>query len=329
MKNYDLPETLTLPARVLAAYRAENPDAPVDKRQYAVRLCRAVCTDKNILGPHGAVLDDGQRYTVEGAFDAMDVRIIRALHERYGDAVIATVRGSTMGYPTLHVFHTDVLGNDIPEEVFEGLNGGFLDDIHIGGWHPFRIVGIGSFGMGIAHRLLRAEHPDLEALVWEALTPVQREGGIQTIPVLPALRGRAFEDCPTFGEAIHYADPDLLLGEGVVVDLDIVGRVRIWLNWDRIAEDGWQKGRAQDLSLRVQRTTDPVTPTGGPSKSDFHYLTVRGVGRTRQVPNALPILGRRPYCLMHFQAGTDFTWNFMVTLDEGEIRVGWLEATCT
>lgn len=318
-----------------AQAREEYPD---DRRRYAVRLCQLLCTDVNILVPGGAVVPSAygkqppQLCTAEEVFRPADLQIIRALQARYGeDAVVGSVCFyDDYTYPLLYVFHEDILGTLYDDTTLARLRFNELDDIHLLSHNPCRLLEPGSSFASLAQRLNYTNHPELQELIRDTLHPVTYEGPVAVIPVLPAMHGETpFEDCPDFGTKLSFDDPNQLT-EGVVVHLAGMGRVRIQLQWKHLDDGGWFRGRAEDLKLRIEETSDPLTPTGthrGPVGT--RYLTVRGPGRSQQ-SRAAAFCGKLPRCLLHFKAGTDFLWCLMVTLDDdGKIRAGWFEGSAT
>ena len=318
-------------------HKQARAEFPADRRRYAVRLCQLLCTDVNILGPGGALLPvRGEAlprlFTAEDVFRPADLPIIRALQARYGeDAVVGSALvTSDYTYPILHVFHEDVLGTLYDDVVLARLQFNGLDDIRLGAQNPCRLLEPASSFASLAQRLNYSGNLGLQRLVRDTLPPVTYEGVTANIPVLPAMHGETpFKDCPDFGVALSFDDPDQL-AEGVVVHLAGMGRVRVQLQWQHLDDGGWFRGRAEDLKLRIEETSDPLTPTGThrrPVKT--RYLTMRGPGRSQQ-GRAATFCSERPRCLLHFEAGTDFLWCLMVTLDgDGKIRAGWFEGSAT
>lgn len=205
----------------------------------------------------------------------------------------------------------------------------------------FRLPSVGvlnaEYGEGIFEIALQYD-PTFRAKWLKAFRQSASEGSIPLTSSIPQGRVKfvSYEDCPKMGKAIHFNNPDMLLGGGVVVPYN--GKhYRLSFNWKELeGGEGYEgvKVRAPNERsiLRFEETSDPLTPAGEPKNlyADYVDLQVFGVGRSQQTDQVLDIDGWLPACLCTFHAGADFTWTVSAHLDDnGHPVVAWLEGTCT
>lgn len=153
--------------------------------------------------------------------------------------------------------------------------------------------------------------------------------GVRSVPVWTTTvdeGGVRYEDCPTFGPKSGF-DVELLITEGVVIDLEGIGRHKVWFDYTHYTnEDGWMERRPSgERVLRVQRTDEPLT-----EPKDRTGCRMRDKGSSQQDSRIVPFKGQAPYCLMVLHVNdADFTITVMVDVEGGEIVRAWLEGSCT
>jgi hypothetical protein len=154
--------------------------------------------------------------------------------------------------------------------------------------------------------------------------------GVHSIPTWTATTvddgGMEYVACPTFGPAVGI-DAEMLLTDGVVVDLEGLGRHKVWFNYTLyLNEDGWPGQRPSgERALRVQRTDESLT-----EPKERSGCRMRGQGSSQQGTEIVPFKGRAPHCLMVLHVNdVDYTFTVMVDVEGGSIVRAWVEGSCT
>ena len=154
--------------------------------------------------------------------------------------------------------------------------------------------------------------------------------GVRSVPVWTTTTvdegGAKYEGCPTFGPKSGF-DAELLITEGVVVELEGIGRHKVWFDYTQYTnEDGWMERRPSgERVLRVQRTDEPLT-----EPKERTGCRMRGKGSSQQSGGLIPFKGQAPHCLMVLHVNdADFTITVMVDVEGGEIVRAWVEGSCT
>lgn len=174
-------------------------------------------------------------------------------------------------------------------------------------------------------------NPKLDSILESVLGSVEvSPEGVRSVPVWTTTTvdegGARYEDCPTFGPKFGF-DAELLVTEGVVVDLEGIGRHKVWFDYTQYTnEDGWMERRPSgERVLRVQRTDEPLT-----EPKERTGCRMRGTGSSQQSGGIVPFKGQAPHCLMVIHVnGADFTITVMVDVEGGEIIRAWVEGSCT
>lgn len=271
-------------------------------------------------------------------FSPLETAVLNALQAAYGDALVVETVESDLRttavtteiycYYSAHIFHKHFLplrkyGRKL-DWTSSLVPGSRLEDFCI-------------HGDGIDDNLIRmlrefaAKAPEIDAILEPILGAVAvPPDDVRNIPTWTATRlyeGRGYEKGPSFGRKIGF-DSTLLLTDGVVVDLGMDRRYRVWFDYTRYTDDdGWMANAPSgERALRIQRTNDRIT-TRGLQKYESCYM--RGKGTSSQASGVVPFRGRAPYCLMSFHAdGGDYRYTVMVDLDDnGEIVRAWVEGS--
>ena len=302
---------------------AESYPDPADRRRYAAKLAFMLHDEPDAWN------DIGQHFT------NWECDLLRSLRARYGALLtVSRYQGSEHVYINVRLYHEDTIAHSDWDHMIAELDPTTGQDaMIIHGWRSFQLTGLGCYGRPLVLSLLYTRYAAIEELVVKHLPDVAQWNGAYAIPVFPAVRGGDFNKCPTFGEARHYPDPAMLLGDGIVIGLGS-NRYRVWFDYANIMDDdGYMHADARlngERRLQLELTDAPETAFTTERAIGPAYLTMRGYGVSQQTDTATRFNGKLPMCLLHFQNGGDCTWNLMVTLDDnGDIRVAWLEVSST
>jgi hypothetical protein len=198
--------------------------------------------------------------------------------------------------------------------------------------HPFHIGDSDNFhNLVTTVRYRSPGNPKLDAILEGALGEVAvSPDGTHSIPTWTATsvddQGVDYDDCPTFGPKVGI-EGELLLTDGVVVDLEGLGRHRVWFDYNLyFNKHGWPEQRPSgELALRIQRTDDPPT-----EPKERLGCRMRGKGSSQQSCRIVPFKGVAPHCLMVLHInGADYTNTIMVDVEGGKIVRAWVEGSCT
>ena len=180
-------------------------------------------------------------------------------------------------------------------------------------------------------RFREVQSPNLDTILEGALGGVEvSPDGVRSIPTWTATKmdegGLDYDDCPTFGTKIGF-DVELLLTDGIVVDLEGIGRHKVRFDYTQyVNEDGWmERYPSGERVLRIQRTDEPLT-----EPEARKGCRMRGKGSSQQGGEFVPFKGQAPRCLMVLHVNdADFTITVMVDVEGGEIVRAWVEGSCT
>jgi hypothetical protein len=324
-----------LTARLAAA--AEHPD---DLVAYFVSAYRHFSQSGLLTGRYGGdIVARVTEFTNPLYFTPLETSVLNALQAAYGDALcvetveanIRTTVATTEIYRsyTAHVFHEDFYpkGKWYRKLTWDSalVPNSRLEDfcIHGGGIETNLIPQVRSFGVN---------NPAIDTILEDILGSTESSpDGVLSVPTWSATRlyeGRGYTKYPTLGRKIGF-DAELLLTDGVVVDLKNLGRYRVWFDYTRYTnEDGWMnQPPSGERVLRLQRTEDSVTTR---KLKQYESCYMRGKGCSQQASGIVPFKGRNPYCLMSFHVdGADYTFTVMVDVDGGNIVRAWVEGSCT
>ncbi len=208
-------------------------------------------------------------------FGSVDRQILSKLQERYGANLRVEVAvADDRRYFRVWVFHQD-----------------FLNRIHVTKdrlehcmFEPslaaFAVYELGSF-YSLYSRL--GQYSAVRDILEDVLPPVRKEGDVCHLPVVEATPSEvpvhSFAELPKFGAPVTGVDPDLLLGDGVVIDCGKIGRYRVWFDWETAIDSD------NTPTCKVVPTDDPATE----GSDRYTGLQLRGHGRSDNWIGIVPL----------------------------------------
>jgi hypothetical protein len=277
-------------------------------------------------------------------FDPSTAAVLDVLQAEYGDALYVYTRTYTPPTGRDGVVHGDrfiweviALHEDfMPTKSalrYRGKN--IRDPLAVfgsGRAHLFMVGDSDNFHNLVATlRYREVQSSNLDTILEGALGGVEvSPDGVRSIPTWTATKvdegGLGYDDCPSFGTKIGF-DVELLRTDGVVVELEGIGRHKVRFDYTQyVNDDGWmERHPSGERVLRIQRTDEPLT-----EPKERTGCRMRGKGSSQQGGGIVPFKGQAPHCLMVLHVNdADFTITVMVDVEGGEIVRAWVEGSCT